>query len=90
MSTYASTTSTAFRERIRTRQAKIGIIGLGYAGLPLAMAFAEAGFEVTGVDLNEERVAWVNEGRSYLVDVPDDRYAAAEGRLGELLEPAGR
>jgi UDP-N-acetyl-D-glucosamine dehydrogenase len=81
MTTSASTTTTDFRDRISTRQAKMGIIGLGYAGLPLAMAFAEAGFEVTGIDLSEERVAAVNEGRSYLVDVPGERYAAAEGRL---------
>jgi UDP-N-acetyl-D-glucosamine dehydrogenase len=63
-----------FEERIRTRVAKIGIIGLGYAGLPLAMAFAEAGFEVAGVDLDPERVDAVNDGRSYLVDVPAERY----------------
>src|SRR5205823_9899700 len=61
--------------------AKLGIIGLGYAGLPLAMAFAEAGYDVTGVDLNEERVRAVGERRSYLVDVPTDRYAQLEGEL---------
>jgi UDP-N-acetyl-D-glucosamine dehydrogenase len=71
----------AFEERIRTRQAKVGIVGLGYAGLPLAMAFAEAGFEVTGIDLNEERVAAVKERRSYLVDVPIERYEGLDGRL---------
>jgi UDP-N-acetyl-D-glucosamine dehydrogenase len=77
----ATSTSTAFRELLETRRAHIGIVGLGYAGLPLAMAFAEAGFRVTGVDTNPERVADVNAGRSYLVDVPDERYAAIEGRL---------
>src|SRR3954466_9971236 len=77
----ATATATAFDERIASRQAKIGIVGLGYAGLPLALAFAEAGFEVTGIDLSAERVAAVREGRSYLVDVPEERYAAAEGRL---------
>ena len=50
--------------------ARVGIVGLGYAGLPLAMAFAEAGFDVTGIDLNEQRVRAVTERRSYLVDVP--------------------
>jgi len=45
------------------------------------MLFAEAGFQVTGIDLNPERVIAVNEGRSYLVDVPSDRYAAVDGRL---------
>ena len=69
-----------FEERIRTRAAKIGIIGLGYAGLPLAMAFAEAGFDVAGVDLDPERVDAVNNGRSYLVDVPAERYGGPPGR----------
>jgi UDP-N-acetyl-D-glucosamine dehydrogenase len=71
----------AFDDRIATREAKIGIVGLGYAGLPLAMAFGEAGFEVTGVDLNAERVDAIQEGRSYLIDVPEERYAALDGRL---------
>src|SRR3954453_10701367 len=44
----------AFDERIEARTARVGIIGLGYAGLPLAMAFAEAGFHVTGIDLNQD------------------------------------
>src|SRR4051794_12109659 len=80
-SSSATATATAFDERIASRQAKIGIVGLGYAGLPLAMAFAEAGFEVTGIDLSPDRVRAVNEKRSYLVDVPAERYDAAEGRL---------
>jgi UDP-N-acetyl-D-glucosamine dehydrogenase len=66
-----------FRERVAARELRIGIVGLGYAGLPLALAFAEEGFPVVGIDLNAERVAAVNERRSYLVDVPDDRYADA-------------
>jgi UDP-N-acetyl-D-glucosamine dehydrogenase len=71
----------SFDQRIASRHARVGIVGLGYAGLPLAMAFAEAGFPVTGIDLSAERVAAVNEGRSYLVDVPEDRYAAVRDRL---------
>ena len=70
-----------FDERIESRLASIGIVGLGYAGLPLAMAFAEAGFDVTGIDLNEKRVRAVQERRSYLVDVPPDRYAGLDGAL---------
>jgi len=73
--------ASAFDERVATRQAKLGIVGLGYAGLPLAMAFAEAGFDVTGVDLNEERVRAVRERRSYLVDVPAQRYEQLDGDL---------
>ena len=72
---------TTFDDRIRTRAAKVGIVGLGYAGLPLGMAFADAGFDVTGIDLNEERVRAVTERRSYLVDVPEERYHGLEGDL---------
>ena len=75
-----------FDERIATRDAALGIIGLGYAGLPLAMAFAEAGFAITGVDVNEERVRSVNERRSYLVDVPAERYERFNGRLHATAE----
>src|SRR6476469_6368734 len=73
--------SRTFGDLVATREAQIGIIGLGYAGLPLAMSFAEAGFPVTGIDLSDERVAAVSERRSYLVDVPEERYAGVDGRL---------
>src|SRR5919106_2314657 len=73
--------ATAFDERVASRSARVGIVGLGYAGLPLAMAFAEAGFDVTGIDVNEERVRAVRERRSYLVDVPADRYEGLDGNL---------
>jgi UDP-N-acetyl-D-glucosamine dehydrogenase len=63
------------RERIARREATIGIVGLGYAGLPLAVAFAEAGFPVIGVDLSAERVAALATGRSYVGDIADDRVA---------------
>ena len=56
-------------EKIRTRQARVGIIGLGYVGLPLAVEFAKAGFCVTGIDLNEEKSRRVNCGESYVGDV---------------------
>lgn len=75
------TSTPAFDERIATRGARLGIVGLGYAGLPLAMAFAEAGFGVTGVDLNAERVQSIEDRRSYLVDVPAERYEGLDGRL---------
>jgi UDP-N-acetyl-D-glucosamine dehydrogenase len=71
----------AFDERIATREAAVGIVGLGYAGLPLAMVFAEAGFPVTGIDINEERVRAVTARRSYLVDVPAERLDHMDGRL---------
>jgi UDP-N-acetyl-D-glucosamine dehydrogenase len=74
-------TEKTFDERVASREARFGIVGLGYAGLPLAMAFAEAGFAVTGIDLSEDRVRAVRERRSYLVDVPAERYAGLDGRL---------
>jgi UDP-N-acetyl-D-glucosamine dehydrogenase len=70
-----------FDDRISTREARVGIVGLGYAGLPLGMAFGEAGFDVTGIDLSEKRVRDVQERRSYLVDVPADRYEQLDDRL---------
>src|SRR5829696_5354874 len=70
-----------FDERIASRTARVGIVGLGYAGLPLAMAFAEAGFDVVGIDLNQERVQSIADHRSYLVDVPVERYAGVDGKL---------
>jgi UDP-N-acetyl-D-glucosamine dehydrogenase len=76
-----STAPAVFDDRIRTREARLGIVGLGYAGLPLAILFADAGFQVTGIDLNETRVSSVNQRRSYLVDVPSERYEAAGDRL---------
>jgi len=79
---------TAFEDRIATRQARVGIVGLGYAGLPLAMSFAEAGFQVTGIDISEERVRAIGEGRSYLVDVPAERYAGLDGRLTATTDPS--
>jgi UDP-N-acetyl-D-glucosamine dehydrogenase len=83
-----ATAPAVFDERIKTREARLGIVGLGYAGLPLAILFADAGFHVTGIDLDEDRVRWVNEGRSYLVDVPPERYEAAGDRLSATSDYA--
>ena len=57
-------------EKIRTRQAKVGIVGLGYVGLPLAVEFAKAGFAVTGIDLSDAKIARINARDSYVGDVP--------------------
>src|SRR5229473_7466575 len=57
-------------DKIRNRKAKVGVVGLGYVGLPLAVEFAKAGFEVTGIDLSESKVAKVNAGESYIADIP--------------------
>ena len=56
---------------------KLAIVGLGYVGLPLAIAFVEAGLAVEGIDASEARVAELREGRSPIDDVSDDRLAGA-------------
>jgi UDP-N-acetyl-D-glucosamine dehydrogenase len=60
---------------------KIGIVGLGYVGLPLAVSFAEAGQEVLGIDADARKIESLNEGRSYIEDIPD----AVLGPLSERL-----
>jgi UDP-N-acetyl-D-glucosamine dehydrogenase len=55
---------------LRTRRATVGVIGLGYVGLPLAVSFARAGFNVVGIDLDVAKIARVNAGDSYIGDVP--------------------
>ena len=62
-------------ERIKQRRAVVSVIGLGYVGLPLAIAFAEAGFRVLGLDVDGVRVADINAGSSYINDIPCERLA---------------
>ena len=64
------TVAEALQEKIKSRTARVGIIGLGYVGLPLAVEFARAGFAVTGIDVQESKVAKLNRGESYVQDVP--------------------
>src|SRR5712671_1825846 len=63
------TTARVLGEKIKSRQARVGIVGLGYVGLPLAVEFARAGFTVTGIDLSPSKVAKVNAGESYIADI---------------------
>jgi UDP-N-acetyl-D-glucosamine dehydrogenase len=64
-------------ERIRSKEARVGIIGLGYVGLPLAVEFAKFGFSTTGFDVDETKVHAINGKRSYIPDVPTSELAAA-------------
>ena len=57
-------------DKIEKRSAHIGIIGLGYVGLPLAVEFAHAGFHVLGFDVSERVVTLLNDGGSHIKDVP--------------------
>jgi len=59
----------ALLEKVRNRSARVGIVGLGYVGLPLATEFSKAGFSVTGIDLQPSKVDQVNAGESYIRDI---------------------
>jgi len=78
----------ALARRIEARRAHLAVIGLGYVGLPLAVEFAQAGFRVTGIDLNAGRVRQLLAGRSYIQDVPtaDVRSLVRSGRLTATTE----
>jgi UDP-N-acetyl-D-glucosamine dehydrogenase len=64
--------SDALARKIEDRSAVVGIIGLGYVGLPLAVEFAKAGYNVVAIDLDQSKVDAVNDGRSYIGDVPTE------------------
>jgi UDP-N-acetyl-D-glucosamine dehydrogenase len=64
--------------KIENRDAVIGVVGIGYVGLPVALGFAEAGFRVVGIDLRQEKVDSINDGRSHLLEIADERVAAAK------------
>jgi UDP-N-acetyl-D-glucosamine dehydrogenase len=57
-------------QRIESRQARVGVVGLGYVGLPLAVEFGKAGMAVTGIDVSAGKVDLLNQGTSYIQDVP--------------------
>src|SRR3989440_2375748 len=57
------------QEKISTRSLHVGIVGLGYVGLPLATTFAEAGYHVTGIDVDQQKVDQANSGESYIPDI---------------------
>jgi len=63
------------RAKMESRELRVGIIGLGYVGLPLATEFARCGFRVTGFDLNSEKVSKIQQGHSYIGDVPSEEVA---------------
>lgn len=70
------------QKKILQKKAKVGVIGLGYVGLPLAVEFAKKGFEVFGIDVDASRVETINKGRSYILDVTsEDIGAICKARL---------
>lgn len=69
------TLATELKSKLGNKTARIGILGLGYVGLPLAVVFAEAGFTVVGIDPIQEKVDLLNKGESYILDVPTETVA---------------
>ena len=57
-------------DKIARREARVGVVGLGYVGLPLAVELAKVGFKVTGIDLDDRKIRAINSGHSYIPDVP--------------------
>jgi len=82
--------SVTLGQRIDRRTARVTVIGQGYVGLPLAVEFAKAGFTVTGLDNDPDRVAGLASGRSHIPDVPSEELQALlrAGRYRAVTEPA--
>lgn len=78
--------ASVFDEKIERRTLRVGIVGLGYTGLPLGLGFATAGLPVLGMDTDAERVDRVARGSSYLPDVSDSELAAVAARLKATTE----
>ncbi|MFQ6027517.1 MAG: NAD(P)-binding domain-containing protein, partial [Dehalococcoidia bacterium] len=75
----SNTTSTAasdLQKKIAERAAKVGVLGLGYVGLPTLVGFAGAGFKVTGLDIDQAKVNQINSGQSYIEDVASETLAS--------------
>ena len=73
----------ALIEKIQSRTARVGVVGLGYVGLPLAVEFAKAGFSVTGIDVQQSKVDQINRGSSYVQDIAENdiRELCGQNRL---------
>jgi UDP-N-acetyl-D-glucosamine dehydrogenase len=76
-------------DKIRAREARVAVIGVGYVGLPLAVEVASAGFKVTAYDKDPRKIAKLQAGESYIKDVPSDKLAplVAAGRLDGSFDP---
>ncbi|MFZ1011849.1 MAG: NAD(P)-binding domain-containing protein, partial [Terracidiphilus sp.] len=69
MTTVASRSLAELKQKIETREARVGIVGMGYVGLPLALLFSDERFKVTGFDIAEDKVATLNRCGSYIVRI---------------------
>ena len=80
----------ALEQKLHSRTARVGVIGLGYVGLPLVVELSRAGFTATGVDLDQRKVETVMRGESYIPDVPTSDIAEFRkaGRLHATTDPS--
>jgi len=78
MSTAAPTRFEALKLKMETREARIGIVGMGYVGLPLTLLFSNEGFRVTGFDIEPAKVSTLNSGGSYIVRIPPESIQKAQ------------
>jgi UDP-N-acetyl-D-glucosamine dehydrogenase len=76
----AGSAPAVFRSKVEARTAKIGIIGMGYVGLPLALLFSDQRFQVTGFDIDTKKVQTLNNGGSYIVRILPEEIQAARGQ----------
>ncbi len=78
MKAQLSNLAAEFKRKIQAREARIGIVGMGYVGLPLALLFSEERFRVTGFDIDPRKVTALNSGGSYIVRIPGTEIQAAQ------------
>jgi UDP-N-acetyl-D-glucosamine dehydrogenase len=76
----ASSLFSQLKTRVETREARIGVIGLGYVGLPLALLYTEAKFRVTGFDIDQKKIATLTSGGSYIYRIPPTEIQAARSQ----------
>ena len=70
------------QDKIKKREATVGIIGLGYVGLPLVIQFVKAGFETIGFDIDEDKIKYLNQGKTYIKHIPDKEIKTLKNNKG--------
>ena len=81
----ATTPASQLEQKIQHRTATVGVVGLGYVGLPLLRAFFQAGFPVIGFDLDQTKIDMLNRGESYLKHLGED-FTQAMGRPADSVK----
>src|ERR1700727_1174685 len=75
---FISSTSDSFATKLDNRTARIGVIGLGYVGLPLVLLFSEQDFRITGFDIDDKKIDVLSKGGSYIVRIPETEIQGAK------------